>query len=217
MLWLAGWIYWVFSNTYFRLMPLSIINGNAFDQVDSGPLKGIMVPWHCYIPYGWWLIRNRNGAVMISQSNWGTVASAITSRLGCIPVRGGSKIGGEMALSRIISYVKKGHWAMIIGDGPRGPRHECKIGPIFAAQQTGQPIVPVSFSARWKWNLNTWDRMIIPKPFSPVLLIYGEPLYVARDLDRQGLEEKRRELECIMRRNHQRAESYWKKGSGAEA
>ncbi len=212
MTWMAGWIYWLLCNTYFRLMPLTIINQGFFSHIDNQPLKGILAPWHSYIPYGFWMIRNRKGAAMISQSNFGTVAAAITVRMGCIPIRGGSRFGGERALTQLVNYVKKGHWGLIVADGPRGPQHVCKLGPVLAAQHSGRPLIPVSFAPKRKWILNTWDRTIIPKPFSPVLWMYGAPFYVPRDLDRKGLEAKRQELDRILRENHQKAEDYWRRG-----
>ena len=208
--WIAGWSYWLICNIYFRFMPRTTINQGILNRIDAQPLKGIMVPWHCYVPYGWWMIRNRMGAIMISRSNFGMVAASITQRMGCIPVRGGTSSGSVEALAQMAGYVKKGYWAMIIGDGPRGPKHVCKNGPVLLAQLTGQPLIPVSFSAKRKWTLNSWDRMIIPKPFSPILWVYGDPFYVPRHLDRDGLETKRQELEKVLCENHQRAENYWK-------
>lgn len=209
MVWGVGWTYWLICQTYLRLMLRTTVGETYYRSIDAQPRKGIMVPWHCCIPYGWWMTRNRNGAIMISLSNFGAVAAAITKRLGCIPVRGGSRFGGKEALDKIVDYVKRGHWALIVADGPRGPAHVCKHGPILAAQRTGRPLIPVSFSARWKWRLNTWDRTMIPKPFSPLLWMYGEPFYVPKDLDQEGLEDKRQEFEKILMKNHEMAQDYW--------
>ncbi len=209
MLWVVSWLYWLISNTYFRLMRITVIGQEIFDRFNSQPLKAIAVPWHCYVPFGLWMARNLKIAIMASRSNFGSVAAAITSRMGGIPVRGGSRKGGKEALEELISYAQKGYWTLIVGDAPRGPIFECKIGPILAAQRTGLPIIPISFGAQWSWRLRTWDRAIIPKPFSRVVWVYGEPFYVPKDLDRDGLEAKRRELENILREHHQRAQRYW--------
>lgn len=208
--WLAGWTYLLVCHIYFRLMPRKTINETTFERLNEQPLKGIMVPWHCYVPYGWWMCYKRNGAIMVSRSNFGTVAAAITARLGCIPVRGGSRFGGKEALDKVVSLVNKGHWGLIVADGPRGPAHVCKMGPILAAQRTGRPLIPVAFSAKRKWTLNTWDRTLIPKPFSPLLWVFCDPFYVDKDLDQQGLETKRKELERILRESYQKAQDYWR-------
>ncbi len=210
--WLAGWTYLLFCHICFRFMPRRTINETIFESINEKPLKGIMVPWHCYVPYGWWMCYRRNGAIMVSRSNIGTVAAAITARLGCIPVRGGSRFGGQKALDRVVNLVRKGHWGVIVADGPRGPSQKCKMGPILAAQRSGRPLIPVAFSAKRKWTLNTWDRTIIPKPFSPLLWVFCEPFYVDKDLGPQGLEEKRIELERILHENYRRAQDYWNVG-----
>ena len=209
MAWAVGWIYLLVCQLFFRLMPRTTINPMNFDRIQAQPLKGILVPWHCYIPYGWWMCWKRNGAIMVSKGNFGAVAAAITRRLGCIPVRGGSRFGGKEALAEIVDYVNKGHWGLIVADGPRGPAHVCKMGPILAAQQTGRPLIPVAFSAKRKWTLNTWDKTLIPKPFSPVLWVFGDPFYVAKDTSQEGLETRRQELERILREGYQTAQFYW--------
>ncbi len=209
MLWITGWAYWLVSNIYFRLLPCTTINQEGFDNLDTQPLKGLLVPWHSYILYGMWMCRNRGGVIMVSQSNIGSVAAAIVARLGNLPIRGGSRSGGIAALIEIIDYVTTGRWGLIAADGPRGPFHACAMGPVVAAKRTGRPIIPISFAAKRKWTLGTWDKTVIPKPFSPVVWMYGDPFFVPPDIDRRGLREKRLELENILKENHQKLEAYW--------
>ena len=85
----------------------------------------------------------------------------------------------------------------------------CGMGPIIAAQRTGRPIIPVSFAAKRKWRLNTWDRTIIPKPFSRGVWMYGDPLFIPKDLDRNGRRAKRAELELILKENHRKVQNYF--------
>ncbi len=214
LIWAAGWLYRIAAGFFFRLMPSTVIHRETFDRLNHQAHKGIAVPWHDCVPYGLWVTRDLGVAVMASRSNAGCVAAAIVGRLGGIPVRGGSRDGGKTALNQIVAHVNNGHWGLIVGDAPRGPMHVLKIGPILAAQKTGRPIIPVSFSARWKWTLNTWDRTVIPKPFSPLVWIWGEPFFVSPDLDREGLETRRQELEKILTENQKRAEGYWYRERG---
>ena len=69
-------------------------------------------------------------------------------------------------------------------DGPRGPRYSMTDSVVWLAAKSQRPIVPVSLNSRWHWELNGWDRMQIPKPFSPAELVMGEPLRVPTDLAR---------------------------------
>ncbi len=209
LMWLIGWLYRLLSGPFFRMMPVTTINQDIFDRLNAQHRKGIAVPWHCSVLYGLWVTRKLGVAVMASRSNAGSVAAAIVRRLGGIPVRGGSRDGGTTALEQIVHHVNNGHWGLIVGDAPRGPIYVLKIGPILAAQRTGRPIIPVSFAARRKWVLKTWDRTILPKPFSRVVWIWGDPFYVPPDLDRDGLEAKRLELEAILRKNQERALHFW--------
>jgi len=209
LIWLAAWLYRLAGEVFFRRMPATILNQEAFDSLNAQPRKGIAVPWHCCVAYGLWVTRNLGVAVMASRSNAGSVAAAIVRRLGGIAVRGGSRDGGEQALVEIVHHVNRGRWGLIVADAPRGPIHVCKIGPILAAQRTGRPILPVGFAAERHWTLNTWDRTIIPKPFSPVVWIWGDPFFVPPHLDRNELEAKRQELEEALRRVQTRALRFW--------
>ena len=68
-------------------------------------------------------------------------------------------------------------------DGPRGPARVVKDGMIHAARSTGLPIIPLAFAAARFKRLRSWDRMIVPLPFSRALFLYGEPIAVPRDAD----------------------------------
>lgn len=214
LLWLAGWLFRLVAGPLFRLMPSTTIGPEVFDRVQARDAKAIVVPWHCIVPYGLWMTRSLGVAVMASRSNAGAVAAAIVGRMGGFPVRGGSRDGGAAALLEIVGHLRAGRWAVIVADAPRGPAHVCKIGPILAAHRSGLPIVPVAFSARRKWVLNTWDRTIIPKPFSPVVWIWAPPFRVDGDLDRAGLETRRRELERVLREVQERADRFWDRRQG---
>jgi hypothetical protein len=84
---------------------------------------------------------------------------------------------------------------VVIPDGPRGPRFIVQPGVILLAQKTGYPIVPVSYSARNLWVFNSWDRFVVPRPFTRCRVVYGSPLKVAPDTGRQGIETYRKQLE----------------------
>ena len=79
-------------------------------------------------------------------------------------------------------------------DGPRGPASEVQPGVILAAAATGLPVVPVAVAATRAKRLRSWDRFLVPLPFSTVHLVYGEPLQVKRrgDLAEAAAELKRR-------------------------
>ena len=82
-----------------------------------------------------------------------------------------------------------------IVDGPRGPKGVVKPGLISMAGVSGAVILPLIVSAKKAWILGSWDRFMIPKPFSEVTIEWGQPLVVPRDLDSRGQEELRTEIE----------------------
>lgn len=83
----------------------------------------------------------------------------------------------HQALKAVIQSLKENSDVIVITpDGPRGPRYVAKPGIVAAAQETGAHVVPFSWTATRFWQLKTWDKMIFPKPFSTILVTFGEPV-----------------------------------------
>lgn len=83
----------------------------------------------------------------------------------------------HQALSRMISQLKSNEEIMVLTpDGPRGPRYQVKPGIILAAKKASACITPVSWSASHFWQLNSWDKLIFPKPFSRIVASFGDPI-----------------------------------------
>ena len=139
--------------------------------------------------------RNFKPIVMISRSRDGELAARIADRLGLVPIRGSSTRGGTTALVEILKALKQNPAVIHIVDGPTGPKGIVKPGLISMAQMSGAAIVPVIISAKKVWMTRSWDRFLIPKPFSEVTIEWGQPLVVPRDLDPGRQEELRTEIE----------------------
>jgi lysophospholipid acyltransferase (LPLAT)-like uncharacterized protein len=121
--------------------------------------------------------------VMTSRSKDGQIIADVLALFGVQSARGSSTRGGSEALREILREAKRGKNIVFTPDGPRGPSGVVKEGVIFAAQSSRLPIVPIAFASRKYITLRSWDRMIIPKPFSKGICIYGEPIVVPRDGD----------------------------------
>ncbi len=139
--------------------------------------------------------RNFEPIVMISQSKDGELAARLAQRLGLLPVRGSSTRGGETALAAILKALKKNPAVIHIVDGPTGPKGVVKPGLISMAQISGAVILPVFVSADRAWIMGSWDRFLVPKPFSKVTIEWGPPLVVPQELDPAQNEEFREEIE----------------------
>jgi lysophospholipid acyltransferase (LPLAT)-like uncharacterized protein len=134
--------------------------------------------WHETILLGTWHHRHRGVHVMISASRDGELIARVAKGLGYTPVRGSSSRGGREAAQELVEAVKAGSNAAITPDGPRGPRRTCQPGVVKIAKLSRRPVVPFGFAAERCWRLRSWDRFILPKPFSRCVFVYGEPVAV---------------------------------------
>ncbi len=132
--------------------------------------------------------------VLISQSADGELIAQICRHLGLGTIRGSSKRGGAQALLQLLRDGANSHLA-ITPDGPRGPRRQVKTGIVLLASLSGLPVVPLGVGFDRAWRFNSWDRFALPRPFSRVVGVLGEPLVIPPDLDHAGVERERRRIE----------------------
>ena len=106
--------------------------------------------------------------------------------------------GGAAALRGMLKALKAKEYVGITPDGPSGPRMRATDGIVTVARMAGVPIMPCSFSCRSRVVLNTWDRFVLPLPFSRGVIIWGEPIFVARDSDAAALAASKAEVEAAL-------------------
>lgn len=129
----------------------------------------------------------RGVAILSSDSKDGERSAATWRWLGIHAVRGTVGHSGAQALVRMIQAVKQG-WDMgITVDGPRGPRQKAKPGVLAVSRKTGAWVVPVCVAYSRAWQLHTWDGMLVPKPFSRVRVLYGDPFRVNTHEEEESL------------------------------
>lgn len=135
---------------------------------------------------------------MASRSADGALAAGALAAVGIRAARGSTGKGGAQALSEMESLVRSGvvQVPALTVDGPRGPWRQVKAGAVTLASRLGIPIVPASFSCRHVWRLRSWDSMLLPKPFSRVVVVFGAPI-PPQQLPGDG-EEAAREVSRIM-------------------
>jgi lysophospholipid acyltransferase (LPLAT)-like uncharacterized protein len=138
-------------------------------------------------------------AIMISQSRDGEMISRVVDILGWRSIRGSSSKGGSRALKEVRSLTAQGFRIGHIVDGPQGPFGVIKPGLLTIAQFAGAPIVPVIMSAQRRWVFNSWDRFMVPKPFTRVLIRFGTPITVPRRLDADSFEDLRLQTEACLK------------------
>jgi lysophospholipid acyltransferase (LPLAT)-like uncharacterized protein len=140
----------------------------------------------------------RPGAGLISASRDGDMIADVTQRFGFDVVRGSSSRMGASALRELSEVLASGRDVLITPDGPRGPAYELGPGIIFLAQKTGAPVVPVNMEYSNCWRVKSWDRFIIPKPFSKVRVIIGQPQRISSTSSDEEFERERLRLQSVM-------------------
>lgn len=133
--------------------------------------------------------RGEGIGVLISEHRDGEVIARIARRLGLETIRGSTTRGAARALLGMVAALREGREIAVTPDGPRGPRHSYAPGAVVAAQRAGAPIVAIAVAASHAWQLRSWDRFTIPKPFARVAIAYGEPRFVAATGAREATDE----------------------------
>jgi lysophospholipid acyltransferase (LPLAT)-like uncharacterized protein len=171
-----------------------------------GASSGIWCFWHrCVIPAGY-RFRGRQIAVMISRSFDGEYIARILGKLGFRAVRGSSSRGAVGALMGMRRELEMRHPAVFTIDGPRGPRYVAKPGPVTLAKKTGQPINCFYIAIQRAWVLNSWDRMIIPKPFSRACAYFSSPMPVPAEASDDQMNTLHQQMQATLDRCKANAE-----------
>lgn len=146
------------------------------------------------------------GCILSSPSGDGQIIADVCAEFKLEAVRGSSSRKGTSALIALAEKVKAGYDVGITPDGPRGPCYSLNPGPLKLAQLTGALIMPIDVQYESPWTFSTWDRFELPKPFSRVRIILNEPMQIERRLNEEQFEQRRQEVEAVMRAG---AQDWW--------
>ena len=168
--------------------------------------RAIWCFWHrCVIP-ATYRFRGNRIAVMTSRSFDGEYIARIIQKFGYGAVRGSSSRGAVGALIGMRRQIDAGNPVAFTVDGPRGPRFVAKPGPVLLARKTGLPISCFYVAVKNAWVLNSWDRMLIPKPFSRAVVYMSSPLYVPPDATGEQMTALHAQLQEMLEKCRLRAE-----------
>jgi hypothetical protein len=143
-------------------------------------------------------VPDRRGAGLISASRDGNILADLVQRFGFDVVRGSSSRRGATAILRLTDVLASGRDVVITPDGPRGPAYEIGPGLVFLSQKSGVPVLPMNMEYSSYWRLKNWDRFIVPRPFSTVRLIVGQPHHVPPTTNDEEFETERLRLQNAM-------------------
>lgn len=161
--------------------------------------------WHqCVLPCAVYF-RYTHAVILISRSFDGELITRTLRLFGFDAVRGSSSRAGLEGLLGLKRVIERGTPAIFTADGPRGPIYETKMGPIKLAQLTGAPIGAFHLQPERVWVVNSWDRFLLPKPFTRIVVSWARYTDVARDLPTDQFESARIELNAAIERARLRA------------
>lgn len=161
---------------------------------DSGrPI--VRTSWH-YCVLGLFAIYKHNPLVlMVSASNDGDYLARLVEKLGFDTVRGSSNKRGAKAAIELIRALRSGKHCGLAADGSQGPAQIAQAGPLLLAGKSGGMVLPMAYSASRYFTFKTWDRLILPKPFSKIDVFYGKPFMIPKEIKAGELEIYRPKLE----------------------
>jgi lysophospholipid acyltransferase (LPLAT)-like uncharacterized protein len=146
--------------------------------------------------------------VMVSRSFDGEYIARIIERLGFRAIRGSSSRGGAGALLGMKSAVEQGVAVVFTIDGPRGPKYVAKPGPVTLAKATGVPMTAFYVAVGDAWVLNTWDELVIPKPFAKALVRFSRKIVVPPSADEARMGDCQVQLQAALERVTKFAEEH---------
>ncbi len=177
------------------------------------PGPAIFLLWHEYMPVPFYLRGHCNFAVLLSQHHDAEWLSQAARHLGFTSVRGSTNRGGFAALRELLRKCRHMNLA-VTPDGPRGPRRQLALGPVYLSSRLGVPLIAagVGYDRPWR-NPWSWDRFAIPRPFSRVRMVIGPAIQIPANLDRDGLEEARLGVEGLLNGLTTKAEHWAESGA----
>jgi lysophospholipid acyltransferase (LPLAT)-like uncharacterized protein len=169
--------------------------------------------WHqCVLPCTVYF-RYSHAVILISPSFDGELITRILKMFGFGAVRGSSSRSAREGLMGLKRVLGEGGTAIFTADGPRGPIYRTKMGPIKLAQMTGARIGAFHLEPERAWTMRSWDRFLVPKPFTRIVVSWAQWTEVPTDLDENDFEQKREELNAAIERARLRALAHFRKAA----
>jgi hypothetical protein len=207
-----------FLRFYGNLLRFQVEGGERFLSHLAAGGRIVFACWHQRFFGGFYFpaLFERSPYIMISQSRDGDFIADAVRRIGWRPVRGSGSREGRKALREMVDLVTGGEIGVHIVDGPNGPPRIVKPGLITLAQRTGSAVCLGLVAYEDPWVFNSWDRFMVPKPFSGVLIRLDRLEPVPERMDREEFEECRKRIEDSLVRGYEEADKYWSREENRE-
>lgn len=159
---------------------------------------GMYAFWHAHQFAAVYFYRGHGVHTMISRSRDGEYIARVAQGMGFIPERGSTSRGGMEGSRGLIAGLRRGEAAGITPDGPRGPRHVVQGGALFVARMARKPVIPMALGFSDYWELPSWDKFRIPKPFTRGVAMLGEPILFPRRMNEEESRAAREQLRQVL-------------------
>jgi lysophospholipid acyltransferase (LPLAT)-like uncharacterized protein len=195
----VGWMMKLVTAT----LRLEVRDLSGVCTADPRVAPAIYILWHnrfFTVPAAWQKLcgKDRKTVTLTSASHDGDVVANAMAVFGLGAVRGSSSRRGVAALVGLKRALQEGSDVCLTPDGPRGPRYKVQPGVIKLAESTGAPVILIHVKYSAAWRLKTWDRFVIPMPFSRVEVIFAEVIHLARGMDPETFESERLRIENLL-------------------
>ncbi|MBW1716598.1 MAG: lysophospholipid acyltransferase family protein [Deltaproteobacteria bacterium] len=176
------------------------INKDYIDEFLLGDKKVVVTTWHRCAIYFLFKYGSIHPMVLFSSSRDGDLLSDFAKKVGVIPARGSSTRGGKEGSEQLVKFLDTGGRVVAtVADGPQGPAFRAKPGLVRIAQRSGVHIMPFTWSATKVWMFaKAWDKMIIPKPFSRIVVYAWEPYLIPKHAQGDEFDMYVKEMEKIL-------------------
>ena len=178
-----------------------VVGEENVEQVTQDGKAFIPCYWHQHIIFGAWYMqklikRGIKVGFLVSPSKDGEIAANVINSWGGTVIRGSETRTGAQAMRDMYNLIAKEKVSPAINsDGPQGPLHVFKVGDLMLSQFTQAPLLPMAYATTSAWQLKSWDKFIVPKPFSRIAIAIGEPFVTPKGLRPEDLEPQRLQME----------------------
>jgi lysophospholipid acyltransferase (LPLAT)-like uncharacterized protein len=193
-----------------RTVRFSVVGREELDALTAVGKPYVGAFWHNRLLLATWWFRRRGIVVMTSESFDGEYIARFIQRFGYGAARGSSTRGGSRALVFMRACLRAGLPTAFTIDGPRGPVYVAKEGAIHLARASGAPILPLSVSAERFWQVKSWDRFQVPRPFTRAVVLFAPTVAVPRECDDAELARKQASLQAALDELRARGDAWWR-------
>lgn len=171
------------------------LNPDMEREIREKPGRAIYTFWHSQLFYLFYRFRGLDKyTLLISPSKDGDLLANMVKLFGYSVVRGSSFKNTVPGTRECIQLLKQDEKIVVIADGSRGPRHIAQAGSLQLARITGASVYTLAYNAATQYQFPSWDRFVLPLPFTKVTLNFGEPITVPKGADKEIIRQKQDEL-----------------------